>query len=566
MVTKRFLLILTAIVLLGSMLAACGPAAEAEPTTVSGTTEETTVEDPAAEVVEGVPAEKPTLVRPLVLAWYATPPSIDGDMAGGLAQAAAVNTCESLLAYKRVLNEYDTYEAQVTANKWEDFDPRLAESMTVSEDGTVWTFKLREGVLSNYGNELTSADVVWSYERAFRTKGIAAFVAQIALQLAGPESVRAIDKYTVEFTTTRMNPIFLNGLTIYTPCIHDSTELKKHVTTEDPYGLLWTSLNNATFGAWQLVELTAGSQAVFEPNPNYYRGMPYFSKVIWREVPVSANRMALLQSGDTDIAFRLTNREKSEISKDESLKVPQGIGNLTHQWRLNFAVEPFDDVRVRQAMAYAVPYEEILSKVYYGFAEPMKSFLPPWSDGYDDSAWVYTEDLEKAKALLVEAGYPDGFETTVTLSTNFQEFEEAAVLIKENLAKIGVTLNIDKNPESKFNENRYSRKFPSTLDYDQPQIPIGIYSFPLVFATTSTSSNFNNYSNAEVDALIDKAWAEPSPEKRAEIYKEIQALLAEDVAWVYLAIPSIADATKASINGYSWYPDNQLRWFDLSEE
>lgn len=567
---KRALLrILSLMMVVSFLVSACGttPSPVEAPTTAPQAQPTAPAQAQPTEAPEAETPAKAELVRPLVLAWYGTPPSIDGDVAGGGAQAAAVNTCEPLVEYKPILNSAGYYEMFVAASEPDEFEPRLAESWEVSEDGLTWTFHLRQGVKSNFGNELTAEDVKWSYERAFGAKGVGGWVVANALRLAGPEAVTAVDKYTVQITTKAFDPIFLNVLRIYTPCIHDTTELKKHLTTEDPWGLQWTATHNATFGPWQLSELTPGVQAVFTPNPNYYRGQPYFSKVIWREIPVSANRMAVAQAGDVDIAFRLTKRELSEFAGNPDVKIPVAQTNLTHQWRLNFNVPPFDNVKVRQAMAYAVPYDEILEKVYYGLAQPMKSFLMPWADGYDPSLWVYEEDLDKAKSLLAEAGYPDGFEASVMLSGDWPEYEELAVLIKSNLAKIGVTLNIDKFPEAKFNENRYARTFPATIDYDQAQVPVGIYAASLLFSTGSLGiSNFNNYSSPEMDALIEQAWNEPDAGKRAEMYGEMQRILAEDVGWVYLALPDVPDALKSSIEGWTWYPDNQIRWYDLYEK
>jgi peptide/nickel transport system substrate-binding protein len=122
-------------------------------------------------------------------------------------------------------------------------------------------------------------------------------------------------------------------------------------------------------------------------------------------------------------------------------------------------------------------------------------------------------------------------------------------------------------PESSFNENRYERTFPSTIDYDQGQVPLGAYSYRLLLSSGSTGiSNFGNYSNPEFEALIDAAWAERDDDKRAEIYKEMQEVCAEDVPWVYLGIPGVAEALKSSIQGWTWHPDNYIRWFDLYEE
>lgn len=546
---------LSAVICLSMLLSACASATPA--------TEAPTVPDSAGETA----GTEGKLVRPLVLAWYATPPTIDGDVAGSLAQIASVNTCETLVAYKTEKNAANYDVSLINALGLDEFEGRLAESWTLSEDGKVWTFKLREGVLSNYGNELTAEDVRWSYERSWTVKGVALFLAKQVLHIENPEDVKVIDKYTVQFTTSIPNQYFLPVTTIYAPCIHDSTELKKHVTAEDPFAANWTANHNATFGPWQMTSITPGVEAIFEPNPNYYRGMPYYSKVIWREVPISANRMALLKSGDVDIAFRLSNREKEEVLKDTKFKNPDLDPSVTHEWRLNFNVPPFDNKLVRQAMAYAFPYKEVHEKVYYGTADEMKSFIFPWAEGYDPTPWTYTEDLEKAKSLLEEAGFGDGFEFTVSVQTNWPEYEEIAVLLKANLEKIGVTMNIDKNPEAVFNQNRYQRTLASTIDDQMAIYPQAVYAAPITFAEGSFAlSNFNNFANDRFNELIDAVWVETDPEARAELIREEQEIIAEEVGWVYIAIPPVPDVLKAEILGWTWYPDNHVRWFDLYEE
>ncbi|MFM8679709.1 MAG: ABC transporter substrate-binding protein, partial [Alphaproteobacteria bacterium] len=221
--------------------------------------------------------------RTLVVAAGGTPEGLDGDALKGNTQPCVVQCYEGLTRYGRTERNGRPY---LDPTKIEG---HLAESWTVSPDGKRYVFKLRQGVRSFRGNELTSEDVVWGWNKSFAQKRTGNFIATVANVVQN--GVKAVSRYEVEFELEAPSAIFLNALTLYTPGIYDSTETKKHATPDDPWALKWIDQNTACFGAYHMAELRPGEQAVFVANPNYFREKPYYERVVYRAVPSAGSRL-----------------------------------------------------------------------------------------------------------------------------------------------------------------------------------------------------------------------------------------------------------------------------------
>ena len=191
----------------------------------------------------------------MVLAATKTPGGFDGDALKPNTQNVVVQVYEGLAKYAYKKNE-KTGRMEIDPGK---VLPHLAKKWSVSPDGLVYTIELREGVKSPFGNEMTSVDVVWGWQKSMAQKRTGAFIARAA----GVVKVDVLDKYTVEFTLDAPNNVFLPALTLYTPSIYDSVEVKKHATADDPWALKWIDQNTAGFGAYHLQSLKSGEEAVF---------------------------------------------------------------------------------------------------------------------------------------------------------------------------------------------------------------------------------------------------------------------------------------------------------------
>ena len=492
--------------------------------------------------------------KTLVVAAITTPKGLDPDFwVPGMIESV-VNVYEGLTRYGRKTDEngMEVIDANVIL-------PHLAESWTVSDDGKVYEFKLRQGVRSVYGNEMTSADVVWGWEKSVPQKRTGRFLRTVS----SVENVEAIDKYNVRFTLSAANRIFLKVLTLYSPSTYDSTEVKKHITDDDPWALEWISKNTAGFGAYHMESLRAGEGAVFIANPNYIFAQPYFTRVVFREVPSAAARTTLIKSGEVQWAEQIPIQQVRDLMEDPNVKVQsvQGTGPATLPINRNF--EPFNDVRIRKALIHATNTDAINEAVFLGLGTRSQSFLPPVLPGYK-AAYQYEYDIEKAKMLLAEAGHPDGIELTLEYSSLWWWEEALAVQIKDSVAAAGITLNLKQIPATDMLTRRGpgQRSLPFFTYMTTPFVLDPGYAF-LLSAHSKGSNNVNAYITEELDAIIDAIVVEPDDDKWLEMIDKAQQMIADDATMIDTFYPGIHAVMAPCITGWVWHPVPYTYWRDL---
>ena len=312
---------------------------------------------------------------------------------------------------------------------------------------TTWEFELVQGVKSPYGNEFTSADItyLWNVYNPGR-KGIGAFFKNVIAKIT---AVTAKDKYTVVFETDGPAPMFLQVMTTAWSRPFDTTELKTHQSTADPYGATWLNRNAAGYGPYQITSWNPGTTFTMERRTDYYGTAPYLDTVTWQQVPDPSNRLFLLLNGTVGAARSLQYQDLRKVTASSKLRVQSAPGNFGLYLLLDYNVKPWDDVRMRQAVAYAIPYAQIISKVYSGFATPLQSIEVPAYEGYTAKYWTYSTDMAKAKALVAQAG---GSGATMTLSYTAAnpQHEQVAIALQTVLAELGITVTLDQMPAAAF--------------------------------------------------------------------------------------------------------------------
>ncbi|MBJ3775580.1 ABC transporter substrate-binding protein [Acuticoccus mangrovi] len=509
----------------------------------------------AATATLALAAATPALAETLIIAAPAVPEGFDGDALRPGTQNVVPQVYENLTRYGRKTDE-DGREMLDPAT----IEGNLAESWTVSDDGKRYVFKLREGVMSPYGNELTADDVVWSWEKSFDQKRTGNFIANVS----NVESVEKVSTYEVAFNLSAPSSIFLNALTLYVPGIYDTTEVKTHATADDPWALEWMQDHTAGFGAYTLDQVRPDEMAVFTANPNYFRDPPYFDRVLYREVPSAASRATLLLSGQVQWIDRPDIGQIVQLMDDERIKVMDAPGQAMMAAWMNPNFKPFDDKRVRQALNYAVDRQEIIDSVLRGYGDVAKSVVPLFVDGYDPSAFHYDYDPEKAKALLAEAGYPDGFEVELLYSDLWWWLEPFVIQLSGQLADVGVTAK----PVRITGSDMRSRSAPAVRDmpfftFESGPIVLDPGYTLYLLAHSKGVSNRGDYENAEFDALVEKAIATLDRDERLEYVKQAQAIWMDDAPWVVAAYPRTFEAMAPTISGWVFHPDNHERWYDL---
>ncbi len=250
------------------------------------------------------------------------------------------------------------------------FKPELAEDMNVGDMSA--TFKLRKDAVFQDGTPVTAKDVKWSFDRAVTVGGFPTFQMS-AGSLTKPEQFVVVDDRTFRVDFMKKDRLTIPDLAVIVPCIINSELVKKNATPADPWGLEYTKLNTVGRGAYKVTNWTAGAQVVLERNDKWKGGpLPKIKRVIWRIVPDSGNRRALLERGDADVSYDLPNKDFSELKTDGKLTIiSTPYSNGIQYIGMNVQHPPFNNVKVRYAVAYALPYQKIMDVVLYGLGKPM---------------------------------------------------------------------------------------------------------------------------------------------------------------------------------------------------
>ena len=250
------------------------------------------------------------------------------------------------------------------------FKPELAEDMNIGDMSV--TFKLKKNATFQDGTPVTAKDVKWSLDRAVTVGGFPTFQMG-AGSLTKPEQFVAVDDHTVRVDFMRKDRLTIPDLAVIVPCVVNSELVKKHATEKDPWGLEYTKQNTAGSGAYKVTSWTAGSEIILERNDKWVGGpLPKTRRIVWRMVPSAGNRRALLERGDADISYELPNKDFVELKDAGKLSiVSTPFSNGCQYLGMNVTKPPFDNPKVRQAVAYAVPYQKIVDAVLFGLAKPL---------------------------------------------------------------------------------------------------------------------------------------------------------------------------------------------------
>lgn len=492
--------------------------------------------------------------RTLIVAAAQTPTGFDGDMPKVATRQMVTQTYEGLVRYKRVKGT----DGRVTLDPAE-LEGHYAESWQVSPDGRTYTFKLRQGIKSPFGNELTSDDLVWSWDRAWAIKRTSFFL----YNLVGVEKWDKPGKYEFRVQLKAPNLIFLPMLTMYFPQIHDATQAKKHATPEDQWANKYLDQNLVGFGAYSLQSVKPGEQAVLIANPNYFRGKPHFERVIYREVASVSNRVSLLKSGQVQWIEELPLKQIADLKKDKSVKVESAIGTQPATIRMNPQIKPYDNAKLREAVALAVDYNAINQSVFESLGTRVRSIVPP-TVPESINALSVERNLERARSLLKEAGYPNGVDLTLNYAGTYWWMEPLAIQFKNQVADAGIRVNLARLPDPEFVQRGLIMK------RDLPMFTAGDATFVLdpvftawIFGFTQGVANRNYYSNAAFDKTTVETLSETDHKKRNVMVKQLQVMHAADHSWVMGFYPGIHHAMNRCINGWVWNPDDWPRYWDL---
>lgn len=449
--------------------------------------------------------------------------------------------------------------------------PELAESYSVAPDGKSFTFKIRRDAKFHDGAPVTAHDAKWSYDRAVSVGGFPTFQ-MAAGSLTKPEQFVVVDDYTFRVDLPKRDKLALPDMAVVVPAIYNSKLAKQHATEKDPWAMEWMKTNDAGSGAYKLEKWVPGQETVLVRYDDWKSGpKPKIQRVILREVPQAGNRRALMERGDADISVDMPQKDSAELlalgdaAKYRVVGVP--VENSLKYVGMVSTMKPFDNPKVRQAIAYATPFEQIYKAAIYGRGIPMSAGP---ADAPKAAVWPqpfpYKTDLAKAKQLLTEAGYPDGFETTISIDLgDATASEPEAVLLQQSLAQIGIKTTIEKIPGANFRNAMLQKNRPLHIASFGGWLNFPDYFFFWGYHGQNAVFNTMSYKNPAMDALIDASRYEEDPAKYAEQVKGFIKLAIDEVPRVPMYQQILDVGMQKNIKGYTYWFHRQLDFRQLEK-
>ncbi len=435
--------------------------------------------------------------------------------------------------------------------KTQEIIPMLAETYSASDDGMTWTFNLRQGVKFQNGDEMTAADVKYSLDRTIEMGAGAAYI------FFGVDSVEVIDDYTIEISLAFPNPLDLVLTSGYAAFVYSSDCVDEENNWMDDMAGCGTGPYKYRTADWS-------DEVILVEHSDYWAGWPenHISTVVFKKVSEPATRRQMIESGEATVTTYLPYSDVNALKEVDSVTVYVEPSFQNLMAMLNNQKPPLDDPLVRQALAYAFPYEEVINSAAGGYARQAYSAVPFGMWGWSDSLPQYQYDLDMAADLLAEAGYADGgFSLLLTYLSGDEAEKNAAELYKSELAKLGIDLEIRSMPwDSQWELGKSSdpeARQDIYMFYWWPDLP-SPYSFLYSPFHSEDEVLFNlaYYYNEEFDTLIDTAneLTTTDFETAEAMFIEAQEMLLNDAATIFVYDQQDLWITDSSLQGFYYNP------------
>jgi glutathione transport system substrate-binding protein len=430
--------------------------------------------------------------------------------------------------------------------------PVLAESYEISEDGLVYTFKLKQNIKFHDGTDFNSEAVKVNIERILDEKNNLRF----RKSFAKVSKIETPDASTVIFTLSEPYNAFLNklamGLMISPAALTEfGTEISKH-----PAGT----------GPFKFKEWVEGDRLVVEKNPDYWQqGLPKVDSVTFKPVPENGSRIAMLKTGEADFIYPMPTEQVAEVEGDGNIVVDKIDSTIVRYITLNTMKKPYDDLKVRQAINYAIDKDAYLKVVKSGLGAKLDSTMSSKTQFYSQQP-AYDYDVEKAKQLLAEAGYPDGFDAEIW-GENDSESVKGMQFIKQQLELVGIKLEVKSMEGATLSDQINTPATPadakiqmwfvswSPSSNDADGATRGLFSSTMF---PPAGSNTAYYKNDNVDKWIEDANKATDPETAKTIFADIQKQIWADAPWAFLGVDQVISGKRNNIEGVTVLPDGSI--------
>lgn len=425
---------------------------------------------------------------------------------------------------------FNLYEGLVKPASDGDLVPAVASDVDISDDAKVYTFTLRDGITFHDGTAVTVEDVKYSIDRYAEIQGESSAFSIVS-------DVTIADEKTIVVTLKESYSEFLSLMVL--AIIPQANE----DITGNPIGT----------GPFKLASYSPGENIVLEKYEGYWKeGYPYLDQVEFKFIADVDTAFVELQAGTIDMMKYLTTDQVAAL--DDTYTIYEGNMNLVHGMFFNHAYEPLANQKVRQALCYAIDRDSVNQFLFGGKSKLIGShMIPTLGKYYEENAEnIYSYDPAKAKELLSEAGYADGFDLEITVASSYSQHVKTAEIIVEQLSQVGINATVKKVEWGTWLEEVYQGgKFQSTvIGFDGTLMP-GDF---IMRYKSDSSKNFMHYANEEFDRVFNEAYETVDDDKKVELYKKAQMILAEDAAAVYIEDPANLVAVNKKFAGYTFYP------------
>lgn len=469
------------------------------------------------------------------------------------------------------LNIYDRLvEAQTTSPGVSKIVPGLAEKWDVSADGLVYTFHLRKGVKFHNGETLKADDVLFTFDRML-DPATKALNTDFLDMIAGADDrmngkansvsgLKVVDDYTIQITLGSPFAPFLANLATPAGSIYNR---KATVAAGDQFGLDPTKTVGT--GPFMMESWTVNDSVVLKANPTYFRGKSKLAGIEIKVVPDANTQRLMFETGKLDV-LDLDNAMSqvpyflgSDKWKGQIVSGPR-VGIF--YYAINENIKPFDDVRVRKALQLAIDRKTLLDKLYNGLGSLENGIFPKGLLGHNPSLAAIPYDPQKAKQLLAQAGYPDGFDMEIAQVTDSPATLKINEAVQAMLGQVGIRVKINQMDSATYFATRKQGELPAyeanwSADYNDPDN--FVYTF---FSEKNTAARSYNYKNADVFAKLESTRQMTDQDKRMKVYQDLEKVIVQDdAAWVplfslnhlFVVQPAVKDF-KVSWNGWSDMP------------
>jgi peptide/nickel transport system substrate-binding protein len=478
---------------------------------------------------------------------------------------------KSEASYEAVENLYDgllDLEAQPDRQgnfiaRRQDVIGEIVEAFELSERGSVVTLHIRRGIRFSNGASCTAHSIRFSLERALEGPGYLASLLEL-LTLTDIEQVTIKNDFTLVLQLSRPNPMLLDLLPLQSFSVMDPGVTRQHASPHDPWATAFYKTHAVGTGPYLLADAFPGEKYLFAPNPDYWRREEVFNDgIVMRIILETTERLKALSRGEVDLVVGIVPQQARIVLEQPGLRLLSFPTTVSKLIALNNQMPPLDDSRVRQALAYAVPYQALRQEVMAGYCQPLDSPVPAGMATHDGSLWEQRIDIRKARQLLAKVGCDKGFDLPL-LARNLKADDcEVVRHLQESFAAVKVRLEPQFTDDATFFQV-LEKGFPAILFETLSWVNDPFFHYFWHFRS-GAPKNFAYYSNHYVDGLIASGLYEMDPGRREQISRQTQKAILADMPWLFLYQPHWLVAAADTLRGYAIYPDLLPRYRFLTK-